>query len=86
MSPRRRTRADEDWGPWTDPGQKEWNPARVSLPLDYMGQSVEYYDPQVTGVLLGPDGEPLIILTDEVTFGFARYLEEEHEADSAYDQ
>jgi len=38
-------------------------------------------DNPVVAVLLGPDGEPLVEMRErrEVTFGFARYLEERDE-------
>lgn len=72
VGPKRRPKADEtDW-PWRDPGHKEWTPS----PQADRDLSVDYYEPQVTAVLLGPDGEPLVVQTDEVAFGFARYLEE----------
>lgn len=43
---------------------------------------VDWTEPEVTGVLYGPDGEELIVHTNEVTFGFARWKEEQDEAES----
>lgn len=77
LSTGRRPKADEEDWPWRDPGHREWTPIPQAPPVF----TVDYWEPQVTNVLLGPDGEPLIIHTDEVPFGFARYLEETYEDD-----
>lgn len=42
---------------------------------------VDHWEANVTGVLLGPDGEPLIIQTDERVFGYQRWLYEDTDSD-----
>lgn len=71
------TTEEEAW-PYTDPGTR-WEVPGTHMPVDWSGVMVDYTEPQVTHVLFGPDGEPLIELTDERSFGFARYLEENYE-------
>lgn len=72
--PKRKGNEEETW-PYRDPGTR-WESPPTQMPVDWSGLMVDYVEPQVTHVLLGPDGEPLIELTDERSFGFARYLEE----------
>lgn len=72
-----RTTEEEESG-WPNPGQ-QWDVERTAPPYDWQGLMVDWTEPQITHTLLGPDGEPLIELTDERSFGFARYLEENYE-------
>lgn len=67
--------SEEEESGYPDPGQ-QWEVDRSHHPYDWQGLMVEYTEPEVTGVLFGPDGEVILEMTNERTFGFARWLDE----------
>lgn len=52
----------------------QWYDERLEQYVDFEAPSptVEVTDPEVVAVLLGPDGEPLLIMVDRPPFGFQR--------------
>lgn len=73
---RRKPKADEEEGAGLPYPGHNWEVEHETAPYDWRGLMVEWTEPEVTGTLLGPDGEVLLEMTNERTFGFARWLDE----------